>query len=71
MIPKVDWKKLTDDLKEDCYVATIAKSCDLTIGMVQAYGQGVTPPHYRGENLIDFWRRTTGKPLSEVPRMAP
>ena len=68
MIPEVDWIKLTADLKKECFVATIAKACGLTVAMVASYGRGTKPSHHSGENLIDFWQRTTGKPLSEVPR---
>jgi len=71
MVQTTDWFQLITDLMQAGIpmrrIGETMGFAQLTGQMLRHYRAGVEPLHWRGEALVTFWVKTTGKPREQRP----
>lgn len=66
-----DWSEIIFDLKRmGMSHSDICSSMGrrVTESMIRQYMAGAQPMHWRGELLIELWRKKTGRPREDAPK---
>lgn len=67
MSQTVDWHRVIWDLvQHQMTIREIADHAGIAQATLRGYLDGSHPAHWKGEQIIELWARTTGKPRSDL-----